>query len=228
MKEYISTIMMSLFIFVAVVVTVGIAQAHDHERKSVEVIITNITKGQIITPPVIISHNSHFSLFTLGVLGAPASPGVIELAEDGVTTGLISEISTHPAVFDYTESTVPLMPGESVTLSVNAQHRYGQISAIGMLAGTNDAFVAVRGAGISKRGEKTVFGLAYDAGSEINSESCDYIPGPPCNHPFVRDTVGAEGFVHVHSGIHGIGDLDPETYDWHNPVAEITIKRVHD
>lgn len=225
MKKTISTIMMSLFVLVAVVVTVNITQAHDHGGRSVEVTITNITKGQIITPPVIISHNNHFSLITLG---EPASPGVVELAEDGVTAVLISEISTHPAVFDYAESTVPLFPGESVTLSVNVQHRYGQISAIGMLAVTNDAFFAVRGVGINKRGEKTLYGLAYDAGSEANSESCNYIPGPPCGNPFVRDTDGAEGFVHVHSGIHGIGDLDPETLDWHNPVAEITIKRVRD
>ena len=222
MKKYISTIIMSLFVLVAVVVTVNIAQAHDHEGKSVEVTITNITKGQIITPPVIISHNNHFSLITLG---EPASPGVVELAEDGVTTQLISEISTNPAVFYYTESTVPLLPGESVTLTVNVQHRYRQISAIGMLAVTNDAFFAVRGVGVKKKGEQTVHASAYDAGSENNSESCDYIPG--CGSPFVRDTDEAEGFVHVHSGIHGIGDLAPETLDWHNPVAEITIKRVH-
>jgi len=51
---------------------------------------------------------------------------------------------------------------------------------------------------------------------------------PPCGNKFFRDTAGAEGFVHVHSGIHGIGDLDPETLDWHNPVAEVTIRRVDD
>lgn len=67
---------------------------------------------------------------------------------------------------------------------------------------------------------------AYDAGSEANSESCTYIPGPPCGNAEVRDTGDAEGFVHVHAGVHGIGDLDPAMHDWRNPVAEITIKRV--
>jgi hypothetical protein len=32
--------------------------------------------------------------------------------------------------------------------------------------------------------------------------------------------------VHIHSGIHGIGDLRPEHFDWRNPVARITIRRV--
>ncbi len=230
MKKYIFTIMTLLFVLVAVTMTMNIAQADDDgksddEWKSIEVKIKNITKGQIVTPPVIMSHNNNFSLFDLG---EPASPSVIELAEDGVTGSLISEISTLPTIYDYAVSDVPLLPGESVTLLVTAQQKYRRISAIGMLAMTNDAFFAIRGVGINKKGEKSVYGLAYDAGSEYNSESCVYIPGPPCGNPFVRDTVEAEGFVHVHSGIHGVGDLSPETLDWHNPVVEITIKRVRD
>ena len=25
---------------------------------------------------------------------------------------------------------------------------------------------------------------------------------------------GGEGFVHIHRGIHGVGDLAPSTFDW--------------
>jgi hypothetical protein len=38
-----------------------------------------------------------------------------------------------------------------------------------------------------------------------------------------------EGYIHVHAGIHGIGGmdgLDPATFDWRNPVVEVTIERV--
>jgi len=35
-----------------------------------------------------------------------------------------------------------------------------------------------------------------------------------------------EGFVHVHSGIQGIADLDAARYDWRNPIAKISVKRV--
>ena len=46
---------------------------------------------------------------------------------------------------------------------------------------------------------------AYDAGSEYNSEDCAFIPGPPFGNGGVRDTDGAEGYVQILSGIHGIG-----------------------
>lgn len=42
-------------------------------------------------------------------------------------------------------------------------------------------------------------------------------------------TYNGEGYIHVHAGIHGIGGddgLDPETYDWRNPVVEVTIERI--
>ena len=38
---------------------------------------------------------------------------------------------------------------------------------------------------------------------------------------------GAEGYVYVHSGIHGIGGVDPSVWDWNNPVALITIEQAH-
>ena len=68
---------------------------------------------------------------------------------------------------------------------------------------------------------------AYDAGSEMNSEDCAFIPGPPCgdvNH----NPAAAEGYVHIHAGIHGIsgGTLNPAQLDWRNPVALVEIKRM--
>jgi hypothetical protein len=39
------------------------------------------------------------------------------------------------------------------------------------------------------------------------------------------DPGDPEGFVHVHSGIHGGADLDPAMHDWRNPVALVTITR---
>jgi len=39
--------------------------------------------------------------------------------------------------------------------------------------------------------------------------------------------IGGEGFVHIHAGIHGIGDLLPARYDWRNPVAKVVIQRAY-
>jgi len=73
----------------------------------------------------------------------------------------------------------------------------------------------------------TYFSPVYDAGSEPNDENCDNIPRPVCGGIGGSPDEGGEGYVHIHSGIHGTdGDLDAATYDWRNPAAKITIKRV--
>jgi hypothetical protein len=187
-----------------------------------EVTITNITRGQVITPPIVISHDNTFELFSLG---APAIPELATMAEEGDSAPLQGYLGTLSSVFDFTAASGPLMPGESVTLEIRARGKFREISSAGMLASSNDAFFAVRGLRISYSRERTAEGEAYDAGSEANKETCEFIPGPPCgNH--VHDTDEAEGYVHVHAGIQGIGDLDPAVFDWRNPVAEIRIRPV--
>ena len=36
------------------------------------------------------------------------------------------------------------------------------------------------------------------------------------------DLIG-EGFIRVHTGIMGVGDLDPTLYSWSNPIAYIQL-----
>jgi hypothetical protein len=104
------------------------------------------------------------------------------------------------------------------------------ISLAGMLVSTNDAFVGLDGYTLpfglfNSLKDTSIDAPAFDAGSEANTESCAHIPGPPCGSPGVRVTDGAEGFVHVHRGIQGVGELDASTKDWRNPVARISIER---
>ncbi|UCF66892.1 MAG: spondin domain-containing protein, partial [Acidobacteriota bacterium] len=104
-----------------------------------------------------------------------------------------------------------------------------------MLVTTNDAFFAgtvpelQRAVLVGSRSPlmASAEAPAYDAGSERNTENCDHIPGPPCMSPFQRVTDGAEGYVYVHAGVHGSGDLDAAMRDWRNPVARISVRRIH-
>ncbi len=191
-----------------------------------EVTITNITRGQVITPPVLISHKGSFELFSLG---GPAIAPLATLAETGEPTDLLDYLAERSDVYDVAAADGPLPYGESVVLKIRARGHARYLSAVGMLATTNDAFFGVRQVRLPPYGMRHVTAEAYDAGSEANSESCDRIPGPPCSPESGndRDTEAAEGFVHVHSGIHGIGDLDPSVLDWRNPVVEVKIRRVH-
>lgn len=190
-----------------------------------KVTITNLTRGQIFSPPIVITHNKDFHLFETG---EPAAYELARLAEDGDPSGLMDLAEDDPDILDYTVAHGPVLPGQAVTVEVPANLRFNRISLAGMLVTTNDGFVAVRGKGIPLGQRKATFeARAYDAGSEANSEECAYIPGPPCGNGGVHHDAEAEGYVHIHGGIHGIADLLPERDDWKNPVAEITIELAH-
>ena len=187
-----------------------------------QVTVTNSTRGQVFSPAVAISHNVAFSLFSIG---EAAMAELAALAEDGMTGDLISYIPSLPSVHDYAVAAGPTPPGGSTTLPISLNRRFQYVTVAGMLVDTNDAFFAVRTVRAFRR-NVAAQAVAYDAGSEANSENCDYIPGPACGSPGARDEDGAEGYVHTHAGIHGLADLDPAIYDWRNPVAEIIISPI--
>ncbi len=96
-----------------------------------------------------------------------------------------------------------------------------------MLVSSNDAFMGISKIRLPKKA-RMISVPAYDAGAEANDESCSYIPGPPCGNADTASAVAGEGFVHIHAGIHGIGDLDAAQFDWRNPVAKVAIRRVRE
>lgn len=220
--------------FLALIVVGAGAMANDRDGSSRSrgrdakyvVTITNLTYDQIISPPVVVLHDASVQLFEPG---QPAIDELAALAEDGVTAPLAGLLSVVPGVADFAVAGGGIPPTGSISVEVRATGNAGLLSLAGMLISTNDAFVGVESrplpnGAISSRG-MTFYAVAYDAGSEANTESCAHIPGPPCGNGGVRVTEGAEGFVHVHRGIHGTGDLDAAAKDWRNPVARITVTR---
>ena len=206
------------------------ARADDDSR--VKVTVTNLTRGQIISPVVVASHRAGFE--PLFQLGAPASEELAMVAEDAILDPLIlalrgdSDVLDVQVLFGPNGPMTPIMPGESASITVEIQGKFRYLSMAGMLVTTNDAFFALRGARVPRRGTDVYRSPAYDAGSEANTENCAHIPGPPCGSGGIRVIDGAEGFVHIHAGVHGTGGLDPSMHDWRNPVAEITLTRFPD
>lgn len=196
-----------------------------------EVSITNLTRGQTFTPILVASHKPGVELFELG---KSASDELAALAEGGDTEQLGQSLYDTGRLIDSADSGGLLGPGETVVVKVDApRHWRAQISLAAMLLPTNDGFFALNGVHApSFRKSVTYFSPVYDAGSEPNDEDCANIPGPApemlCHGAGGSPDEGGEGYVHVHSGIHGIGDLATEIYDWRNPAAKITIKRVRD
>ncbi len=186
-----------------------------------DVTITNVTRGQILSPPVVVSHDSGISLFELG---QPASDELAALAEDGAAADLIVTLMSSNSVHDVVQTEGAILPGESATVRISVQGHRRLISFASMLVTTNDTFAAAQGLRARPVGTVSAMVPGYDAGSEDNNELCAYIPGPPCGSAFQRDEDGAEGYVHVSSGVQGTGDLDG-AHDWRNPVARISIRR---
>ena len=191
-----------------------------------EVTVTNLTRGQRFTPILVASHKAGVRLFELGT---PASPELKTLAEEGNVAPLTTLLLGNPNVLDVVNSGGLLDPGKSVTQRVSTR---GSVSVAAMLIPTNDGFFAVNDAeGPNGHDTITVFSPAYDSGTERNDETCASIPGPnfvECGGPGGGGAPGGgEGYVHIHAGIHGVGDLNPALRDWRNPVARITIRRVN-
>jgi hypothetical protein len=196
--------------------------AAKNSGKTYKVTVTNLTRGQSFTPILVVSHRYAPNL--LFVPGETASPELAMLAEGGDTGPLETVLSGNPRVRDTATSAGLLEPGDSTTIEVQGQIGLGRISLAAMLIPTNDAFLAAQNVRLPSGHEVvTVVVPAYDAGSEPNDEDCANIPGPVCGGEGVSEG-GGEGYVHVHAGIHGIGTLAAETYDWRNPVASISIK----
>lgn len=187
------------------------------------VTITNLTSGQILSPPVVVVHGPNIELFEPG---QPASAELAALAEDADSAGLLALLGTDPRVLSADLAEGVVVPGASTTVEVDVRGRQRYVSFAAMLVTTNDAFAGARGLRASPVGSTSSYVLAYDAGSEANTESCAHIPGPPCGSAGQRVEDGAEGFVHVHPGIHGGADLMRSAHDWRNPVAMIRIERI--
>ncbi len=191
---------------------------------SYHVTITNITNSINFTPILVASHRKGVSLYELG---SPASDELTAIAEGGDIAPLSAVLQDDPRVADVQDSGDLLGPGESVTVTVSATHGAHNISMASMMLPTNDGFIALNGVKAPRHGTVTYYSPGFDAGTEPNDELCISIPGPTCGGEGPSPGAGGEGYVHINRGIHGIGDLPPDVYDWRNAVAKITISRVN-
>ncbi len=207
----------------------GVAAAAEYE-----VTVTNLTRGQRFTPILVASHKAGVRLFDLGTA---ASTELKTLAEEGNVGPMTALLLGNSDVLEVVNSGGLLSPGASVMQKVDTHGNFDNVSVAAMLIPTNDAFFAVNGVeGPNGQRTITLFSPAYDSGTERNDETCASIPGPgftecitPSNPTGAGGGAapgGGEGFVHIHAGIHGVGNFLPENRDWRNPVARITILRI--
>jgi len=216
---------LTAFLFVSVCALSTQVQA---DNFTYEISITNLTRGQSFTPILAATHRRGVQLFTLG---HSASEELATLAEGGNTAPLTGLLESTGKLADIKTADGLLDPGKTRTISLKANKKARHLSMAAMLIPTNDAFVSLNAVPLPKgRRGVTYYARAYDAGSEPNDELCAHIPGPVCQGEGESPEAGGEGFVHVHAGIHKLGDdlveLNAAERDWRNPVALVRIIRV--
>jgi len=193
------------------------------DMRQYQVTLTNLTPGQPITPMLVATHKPGMSFFTPG--SAPA-PEMAPLAEAGNGHPMADKLATMDGISGVVVGSSVTLPGGNSTVTVSA--REGDHLSLGaMLGNTNDAFAGLADVSLPK-GKRviTYMAPAYDAGTETNDELCATVPGPACGGEALSPSDSGEGFVTIHNGIHGIGDLNAAILDWRNPVAEVTIQRI--
>ena len=206
---------------------------------SYTITVENLTDGQPLTPPLAAIHRPAISLYEVG---APASTGIQQIAENGNLAPLAGVLGDAKHVMDYViavgTGVPPVLPGDTRSFDLESTRGAKLFSFASMLICTNDGFTGVSGVRLPDDvGEAvTVYANAYDAGTEMNTEAWPDLV-PPCAGLTGLDNGGQGtgmsnpalfegGVVHPHPGISGGADLVPAIHDWDGPVARVTITRI--
>jgi len=189
-----------------------------------EVTFTNITQGQMFSPPALTTHASGVTMWQAG---ESASVALERIAEGGDSSEFIVQDGVeHSVVGDS-----GLAPGESQTLTLELTPTDSMsISLASMLGNTNDGFTGITNLDISNIGldqsyQQTLMG--YDAGTEKNDEI--EVPGVG-GEAFNASRSGDVDRVAVHAGIlteHELsGSILLPEHKFDNPTAQLIITRV--
>ena len=170
------------------------ADAQMMENRVYEVTITNLTTGQLLSPPVVAAHSPDFSVFAVG---EKASEGIWTVAEQGNPMKLAEQLRMTPEVASVAVADGPVhrmggmgemmgntmgqgmngmgqgmhdMDQSTVTLRIES-HGAERLSVAMMLGCTNDGFTGLSSVPLSRSMTPvSYYGAAYDAGTERNNQ----------------------------------------------------------
>ncbi len=192
-----------------------------------ELVVTNLTHAQPLSPVAFVAHDA----LTLWSLGASSSPELETMSESGDNSGILAISELLGTV----GGAGVILPGSSETVILETkQEAIASLSVATMLVNTNDAFTGKTGIDVSgmQIGDSiSMMTVAYDAGTEANSEGAATIPGPAAGGEGFNSGRDDVDFVAHHSGVVGSdGGLMSSalngTHKFDNPVMKITISRL--
>jgi len=180
------------------------------EPGTFQITFTNLTDGQLMTPPVVALHDSGVHLYQVG---ETASDAIRDIAEMGSNAALVAFATANPdAVSAAGEAgTAPFGPGNTVSISLTTTESAQVFSAVNMVICTNDGIAGV----------VTVSAMAYDAGTRMNQADAQSFFPPPCK---TGDTVEApvedpRASIVAHPGQSGLANV-PDGSNWNFAAGE--------
>ncbi len=211
---------------------------HAMVEANYKITIENLTNGQPFSPPVVATHSSGFSMFTVG---SAANNALAAIAQDGNPAPMVQAATGSAAVTDVsagipmgtqTKQVGPFARTQSFGLTASP----GDVLSLAtMLICTNDGFLGLDSVALPTSGSATFDLIGYDAGREQNTQLSDDIV-QPCSllgptalpgDPDGNDNSNVESdVIRLHPGIQSTGELTPANHGWTNPVARVTVERL--
>ena len=235
---------MTALVAILAVGVLGIPESSAAKTQMYEVTVTNITSGQPITPPLLVTHSKDVSLFSVG---DEASDELQQLAENGNASLLVEKLEGKSGVVDIVKGSVGHLvpandPGNtdlnySETFTISAEGNMRYLSFASMLVCTNDGIAGIDSVKLPFYKEKTVYAKAYDVRTEMNTEDfADLVP--PCaaesgvssndnGTGATNPAIAEDGIIIPHPGIFGDDDLSQRAHGWDGPVVKIDIVRLN-
>ena len=186
------------------------------EPGTFQVTFTNLTAGQLMTPPVAAIHDPSAHLFQVGSV---ASDAIRDIAETGNSAALVQFATDNPSLVSAAEviGAGPFGAGANVTGSLTPTESGQVFSAVNMVICTNDGISGVDSIALPAGNEPvTVMAMAYDAGTRVNqADALSFFP-PPCaagdavNEAPVEDP---RADIAAHAGQGGLANV-PEGANW--------------
>ncbi|RCU50840.1 hypothetical protein EZV61_06795 [Corallincola luteus] len=199
----------------------------DPLMRSYEVEVVNLTANQPLSPVAALVHNETIQAWSLG--DAALVPLEV-MAESGDNSQLLA----IEGLWASASGAGVIMPGASEMMVLSFEEGIDlNLTLATMLVNTNDAFTGVNGWGLEQLAVGDSWStttMAYDAGTEANSETAATVPGPAGGgegYAATRDDIDR---VYVHAGVvtadDGLTDSALNfSHRFDNPVMKVTITR---
>jgi len=214
-------------------VIAGCGGSSANSNKMYRITLTNVTANQPLSPATVILHKSGYHLWQAGKM---ASVALEKLAEGGSNDDVLIEAGSDTQVLISKSGTGVIPPGSSQTIDLKINDTNNiKITVAAMLVNTNDAFAGQVSSKIANLAWGESFNMdvpAWDAGTEVNTESAGTIPGPADGgEGFNASRTGDVDFVAIHQGVVSQADgfassVLNESHRFDNPVALLHVERI--